>query len=102
MPNPRPCTQPTAGRTLDVLAALMPHFAHGLTPGDIAQVCRLHPSSVTRSVATLMEHGWAERIPATGRIRPSVRMARYAIAILRSLDAARAQLDELNDRLRAG
>lgn len=92
-------TGQSAGKVLDVLNVLLGHFAHGLTPTDLAKATGLSPSNITRYVATLEEAGFAERIPETGRIRPSVRLAQQAVAIMRSLDAARSRIDELTNRL---
>lgn len=92
-------TTKSAEKVLDVLTVLMGHFAHGLTPGELARATDLSPSNITRYVATLEEKGFAERIPETGRIRPSVRLAQQAVAIMRSLDAARNRIDELTNRL---
>lgn len=92
-------TTKSAEKVLDVLTVLMGHFAHGLTPGELARATDLSPSNITRYVATLEEKGFAERIPETGRIRPSVRLAQQAVAIMRSLDAARNRMDELTNRL---
>lgn len=92
-------TTKSAEKVLDVLTVLMGHFAHGLTPGELARATALSPSNITRYVATLEEKGFAERIPETGRIRPSVRLAQQAVAIMRSLDAARNRVDELTNRL---
>jgi DNA-binding IclR family transcriptional regulator len=70
-----------------------------LSPTELAKATDLSPSNITRYVATLEEKGFAERIPETGRIRPSVRMAQSAMAIMRSLDSARNRIDELTNRL---
>lgn len=92
-------TTKSAEKVLEVLTVLMGHFAHGLTPGELAKATDLSPSNITRYVATLEEKGFAERIPETGRIRPSVKLAQHAVAILRSLDAAKSRIDELTSRL---
>ena len=92
-------TSQSAGKVLDVLNVLLGHFAHGLTPTELAKATGLEPSSITRYVATLEEKGFAERIPETGRIRPSVRVAQHAVGILRSLDAAKQRVDEIVHRL---
>ena len=89
----------SAGKVLDVLNVLLGHFAHGLTPTELAKATGLDPSAITRYVATLEEKGLAERIPETGRIRPSVRLAQHAVGILRSLDAAKQRVDEIVHRL---
>lgn len=89
----------SATKALDVMNVLLEHFAHGLTPTDLARATRLSASDITRYVATLEAAGWVERIPETGRLRPSVRIAQKALAILRSLDSARQRLDEMQARL---
>jgi len=89
----------SAGKVLDVLNVLLGHFAHGLTPTELVKATGLEPSAITRYVATLEEKGFAERIPETGRIRPSSRLAQHAVSILRSLDSARQRIDEMTNRL---
>ena len=89
----------TAAKVLDVLDVLMGHFAHGLTPTELSKATGLEPSAITRYVATLEAKGFVERIPETGRIRPSVRFAQHAVSILRSLDRAKQRLDEMVSRL---
>lgn len=92
-------TSQSAGKVLDVLNVLLGHFAHGLTPTELAKATNLEPSAITRYVATLEEKGFAERIPETGRIRPSSRLAQHAVGILRSLDAAKQRVDEIVHRI---
>ena len=89
----------SAGKVLDVLNVLLGHFAHGLTPTELAKATGLDPSAITRYVATLEEKGFAERIPETGRIRPSAHLARHAVSILRSLDAAAERLENMKSRI---
>lgn len=89
----------SAGKVLDVLNVLLGHFAHGLTPTELAKATGLEPSAITRYVATLEERGFAERIPETGRIRPSIRLAQQAMSIVRSLDMAKQRIDEITHRL---
>ena len=71
----------------------------GLTQTDLVKATGLSASNITRYVATLEAAGFAERIPETGRIRPSVRLAQHAVGILRSLDAAKQRVDEIVHRL---
>jgi DNA-binding IclR family transcriptional regulator len=92
-------TSQSAGKVLDVLNVLLGHFAHGLTPTELAKATGLEPSAITRYVATLEEKGFAERIPETGRIRPATRLAQHAVSILRSLDSAKQRIDEIASRL---
>ena len=92
-------TGQSAGKVLEVLNVLLGHFAHGLTPTDLVKATGLSASNITRYVATLEVAGFAERIPETGRIRPSSRLAQHAVSILRSLDSARQRIDEMTNRL---
>lgn len=92
-------TNQSAIKVLSVLNVLMGHFAHGLTPTELAKATGLSASNITNYVATLEEAGFAERIPETGRIRPSSRHAQYAVGILQSLDSARRRIDEITNRL---
>ena len=92
-------TAKSAEKVLEVLTVLLGHFAHGLTPGELARATDMSPSNITRYVATLEEKGFAERIPETGRIRPSVKLAQHAVAVLRSLDSAKQRIDEIQNRL---
>lgn len=89
----------SAGKVLEVLNVLLGHFAHGLTPTDLVKATGLSASNITRYVATLEAAGFAERIPETGRIRPSTRLAQHAVSILRSLDSARQRIDEITNRM---
>ncbi|KMN33098.1 transcriptional regulator [Chromobacterium sp. LK1] len=92
-------TTKSAEKVLEVLTVLLGHFTHGLTPGELAKATDLSPSNITRYVATLEEKGFVERIPETGRIRPSVKLAQHAVSILRGLEVSRQRLDELTSRI---
>lgn len=89
----------TAERSLEILRILERNFAHGYTPGDLAKAAGLSASMVTRHVATLEAKGFAERIPETGRIRLSHRLAQVALQVLGSLDGAAARIEESKQRL---
>jgi DNA-binding IclR family transcriptional regulator len=97
--NTKKGTSQSAGKVLDVLNVLLGHFAHGMTPMELSKATRLAPCAITRYVATLEAAGFAERIPETGRIRPSSRLAQHAVSILRSLDAAKQRIDEITTRI---
>lgn len=89
----------SAVKVLNVLNVLLRHFAHGMAPGDLVKATGESPSNITRYVATLEEAGFAERIPETGRIRPSHRFAQQAVGILVALDAAKKRVDEAVSRI---
>jgi DNA-binding IclR family transcriptional regulator len=92
-------TNQSAERILTVLDLLMRHFVHGLTPTDIVKATGFSAPNVTRYVATLVETGWAERIPETSRIRASVRLAQRANQIRDELERAHQRLNELQTRI---
>ena len=89
----------SSATTLRILGLLLRHFAHGLTNKDIAETLRLEPSAVTRHVQVLEAEGFAERIPETGRIRASVRMAQACHAVMVSLESAAARMNETRARI---
>jgi DNA-binding MarR family transcriptional regulator len=78
---------------------LFRHFLHGITPGDLARVTGYSPSYISRAIATLEKAGWVERIPETKRLRASIRMARYAVAILKEMEKATQRLSDLQTRI---
>lgn len=92
-------TTKSATKVFAVLDALFRNFAHGFTPGELAKATGMSPSDITRYVATLIDAGYAERITDTDRIRVSVGLARKAIQIMQSLDAAERRIQETRNRL---
>lgn len=89
----------SAGKVFTVLDVLWRNFANGYTPGDLAKATGLSASSITVYVNTLIEAGYAERIPSTERIRVSVQAARKAMQVMQSLDAEEQRLGEIKNRL---
>lgn len=89
----------SAGKAFAVLDVLWRNFANGYTPGELARATNLSASAITGYVKTLMEAGYAERIPETGHIRISVAVARKSIQIMQSIDAAEHRVSELKSRL---
>jgi len=89
----------TALKVFTVLDVLWRNFATGYTPGELAQASGLAPADITRYVATLIEAGYAERIPETNRIRVAVAIARKALQVMQSLDAAERRIAETRVRL---
>lgn len=88
------------GRSLSVLTLLRrADFIHGVAPSEIARELRIPASSVTRITQRLIEDGYAERIPETGRLRMSHGLARDAVRLLQSLDDASRRLAETRQRL---
>ena len=94
-----PQTTQSAGHVLTVLDVLSRHFAHGLTNTDLQKATGFNAPNITRYVATLEVAGFAERIPETGRIRPSIRFAQMAVGILSDVQRAQERLTEIHHRL---
>jgi len=89
----------SAAKVLQVLDVLLRNFAHGFSPKELIEATGFSGADITRYVSTLEQGGYAERIQETGRIRPSERLARHAVQILNSLNAAEKQLADLNQRI---
>ena len=89
----------SAQKVLDVLNLLMGHFAHGLTLTDLAKASGNPMPTTSRYVDALESRGFAERIPETGRIRPSRRFAQMAVGILTDIERAQTRLDEIKTSL---
>ncbi|MEW5974136.1 MAG: helix-turn-helix domain-containing protein [Pseudomonadota bacterium] len=89
----------SASKVLDVLNVLMGHFTHGLTLSQLSKATGNPMPTVSRYVDALESKGMAERIPETGRIRPSIRFAQLAVGILSDVERAKNRLDEIQARL---
>jgi IclR family acetate operon transcriptional repressor len=71
-----------ATRVLDVLAA-----GDGeLGTNEIARLCDVNASTVSRILATLVASGYVEHVPASGRYRLGVRLVQLGQAVLARLD----------------
>lgn len=86
-------------RCAKVLDALWDHMVHGLSPSEIAAAAREPKSYISRALQTLRAAGHAEQIADTGRWRPSMRLARHAAAVHRSLDRGSDRIEELRTRI---
>jgi DNA-binding IclR family transcriptional regulator len=92
----------SAAKVLTVMDVLLRNFAHGFSATQLVMETGFSASDITRYVATLERAGFAERIPETGRIRPSHRLAQHAVQILRSLESAAERIKESQNRLNRG
>ncbi len=95
-------TNSSAAKVLAVLDVLQRNFAHGFSPTELAKETGYSASDITRYVATLVQSNFAERIPETGRIRPSHRFAQFSLQITKSLEAAADRIKESQDHLNRG
>jgi DNA-binding IclR family transcriptional regulator len=98
-------SQETAGnlkplrKGLKLLDILFGNFARGFSNSELAQATGLSPSDITRYTAALIDAGYAERVPETDAIRVSHRLAKMALQVMTSLDAASARIEESKQRL---
>lgn len=92
----------SAIKVFRVLDVLMRNFYHGWSPVEIVAETGYGASDVSRYLATLIDAGYAERIPETGRVRPSHRLAQAAVQIMHSLDEAQNRVTESRNRLMRG
>ncbi len=92
-------TNKSAAKVFAVLDVLWRNFASGYAPSELARATGLSPSDITRNVATLIEAGYAERIPETERVRVSHAAARKAIQVLNSIDQQDRRTAEMRGRL---
>lgn len=89
----------SAVKVFQVLDVLMRNFFHGFSPSEIARETGFSLSDINSYTNTLLEAGYAERIQETGRIRPSQRLARQAVQVLNSLNAAEQQVASIHQRI---
>lgn len=93
-----PYISDTIQQVLTLIEALAGHEIEGLSPSQIAQASGLSPSQVTRYMANLRHKGWAEEIPATGRLRLGPTPVRLAVRHSAAIGRAQAQLDGIRSR----
>lgn len=92
-------TNKSAAKVFAILDVLWRNFVNGYAPGELAKATGLSPSDITRNVATLIEAGYAERIPETDRVRVSHSAAKKAVQILNNIDQHDRRLQEMRSRL---
>src|SRR5262245_58353083 len=82
----RPATRQVAA--VQRAAAVLGVLADGgeLGTNELARRTGLHPSSVSRLLATLADAGLVERVPASGRYRLGLRLVELGNAVLARLD----------------
>lgn len=92
-------TNQSGEKILEVLNVLLRNFVQGLTPTELSKATGLTQSNMTRYVNTLESKGFAERIPETGRIRASHKLAQHAVNIMRDLQQAEGKIQESIKRI---
>lgn len=89
-------------RMLKLITLLAGHEITGLAPADIARDQGCSASMVTRDMANLLEGGFAEQVPETGRWRLAPQVVQIATRHMVALDRAAQRLDEVRQRYGAG
>jgi DNA-binding IclR family transcriptional regulator len=89
----------SALKVFTVLDVLSRNFFHGFSATELVVETGYSKSDVSRYISTLIDAGYAERIPETNRIRISHRVARIAMQVMNSLDEVDRKLIESRNRL---
>ena len=93
-------TVESAERALRILELLLQaDFASGLTAAQVQREVGISATATGRYLKTLVGEGFAEVIEETGRYRPAVRLARYAVGIAHSLEESKRRTEELAARI---
>lgn len=79
-------------KALDVIEALSGCAVKGVANSTLAGGLGLSPSTVTVTMKTLIEKGWARKDEATGLFHPTPRMARVFGRVLADFDKAEQEL----------
>ncbi len=93
-------TNDSASRVLRVLNALRGQTLTGLSNSELAKALGESPANITRYMDTLIEAGFATRLP-TGRFAPSIGFLQYAMATADELNRAMARITEIQARISA-
>lgn len=91
-------TNPAQQRLMQLLLLLAGHEITGIAPAEIAREMGCAPPKVTRDMANLLEAGFAELVPETGRWRLAPRVVQIATRHMAALDRAEKRLDETRNR----
>jgi len=89
-------------RILKLTLLLAGHEITGMAPADIAREQGCSASMVTRDMANLVEAGYAEQVPETGRWRLAPQVVQIAVRHMVALDRAAQRMDEVRQRYGAG
>jgi DNA-binding IclR family transcriptional regulator len=90
-----------AGLVLDVLEALCGFAATGASNGDLASAVKTSPAQVTRTMAKLIEKGWARKNVENGRFYPAPAFTRLTFAVLADFDRAQQRLADRKQAMTA-
>lgn len=82
-------------KALDVIDALSGCAVQGAANGALAKGLGLSPSTVTVTMKTLIEKGWARKDDATGFFHPTPKMGQVFGRVLADIDKAERQIAEL-------
>lgn len=89
-------------RLLRLVLLLAGNEVTGTAPADIAREQGCSASMVTRDMANLVQAGWAELVPETGRWRLAPQVVQIAVRHMVALDRATQRLDEVRQRYGVG
>lgn len=87
-------TNDTTLRALDMLELLTGSLPNGMSNKAIAAALQVDASMVTRTVATLIAKGWAERTP-NDLFRITPQFSRLTFKVLHGFEANSTQVDNM-------
>lgn len=90
-----------ARRVLRVIRALKGHSINGLSNGEIAECLNESPVNISRTLAVLIDEGFAEKLP-NGRFTLSIRLLQVAEAYRQEREKMQLRLAEMDQRVQAG
>lgn len=82
-------------KALDVIDALAGCAVQGASNGALAKGLGLSPSTVTVTMKTLIDKGWARKDETTGLFHPTARMGQVFGRVLADIDKAEQKLAEI-------
>jgi DNA-binding IclR family transcriptional regulator len=99
--NDKTRTTESGARILKVLFALKGHSLTGLSNTDLARALDESPSTINRTLNTMIAEGAAEKLD-NGRYRLGIKVLQIAQSHMDEVARQQARLDELSQRVSAG
>jgi DNA-binding IclR family transcriptional regulator len=84
-------------RTLDIAVLLAGNEFTGVTVTELSHATRLRSDTVVRSLANLVQAGWAEKMD-TGRYRLAAKPVQIALAFSTALARAETEVADVRNR----
>lgn len=85
-------------RLCRAIALLAGNEFDGVAPSELAKALKTNPANITRDLANLVEAGFAEQMPDSGRYRLGPKLIQIALAFQRHVARVSSRLAELEQR----